>query len=114
MSSLGKLQLGALQEWQALRHAGIWHLWRRYFQMQFVTPPLPFLQPNKPFLIVQVPHGVYPFAGLLALSQCGLQGSGQWLFLFLSLDCLSMPDISPNMMALTPVILPVESLDLRN
>lgn len=64
------------QEWPALKNCGAWFLWHRYFHLRFVTPPLPFLQEGRRYIIAQAPHAVYPMAGFLALSHCGSIGSG--------------------------------------
>ena len=44
--------------------------------MKFVHPPLPMLQPDKHYLVVQFPHAVYPMACWLAYSFVGTKGSG--------------------------------------
>ena len=53
----------------------------RYFQMAFVHPELPYLQPDKHYLVVQFPHATYPMAPWLTYSFVGTPGSGKCLAL---------------------------------
>ena len=48
----------------------------RYFQLKFVHPPLPFMEPDTNYLVAQFPHAVYPMAGWLTFSHVGTRGSG--------------------------------------
>lgn len=63
-------------EWRAFRQSKLWDTWHRYFQCQYITPELPYLQPGRHYLFAQFPHAVFPMSSWLAMIYAGRQGSG--------------------------------------
>jgi len=53
-------------------HAG------RYFRLRWVTPPRPFLDPDKRYLFLHFPHAVFPMGSWLSMGLTGNEGAPCW------------------------------------
>lgn len=45
---------------QRFRHARVWDCWRRYFNLRAAVPEIPYVDPNRRYIVVQTPHSVFP------------------------------------------------------
>jgi len=40
--------------------ARVWDCWRRYFNLRAAVPEIPYVDPNRRYIVVQTPHSVFP------------------------------------------------------
>jgi hypothetical protein len=64
------------QEWPAFRDWRVFDTWRRYHRMRLIVPPLPYLEPGRPYLFVHWPHATFPMGAWLSMPLCGVPETG--------------------------------------